>query len=475
MSSERGRVDAANNNSTAAAAAAAATTTVDCHSHLVSYSSSNSSCVIRSSTSQCEIKVTKKRYLIMVLFALYSMSNAFQWIQYSIVADKISKYYNVSTIAVNWTSIFYMILYAPLVLPGTWILNRKGLRFCVLAGSAGTCLGSWIKCASVDQNGFTVTMIGQAIVAASQIFVLNLPPQIAAVWFGADEVSTATSFGVFGNQIGIALGFLIPPLLLQGSKDPSDIEYGLTLLFYSTAIITSVLFVVKLLLFDDAPPYPPSKAAAYAKVIGDMTPCNGSPDKSSDTEAGTKKKAASNDIHILKSLFTNVNYILILITYGLNVGVFYAISTVLGQLVELSFPGTEVEAGLMGLIIIIAGIFGSVICGIILDKTHKFKETTIFVYIFSLFGTIAFALALKAPFIWPLFPISALLGFFMTGYLPIGFEFAAEVSYPNPEGTSAGLLNAAAQVIKSSSSSLHYYLLAAGKILTNHLIVLLFL
>lgn len=34
----------------------------------------------------------------------------------------------------------------------------------------------------------------------------------------------------------------------------------------------------------------------------------------------------------------------------------------------------------------------------------------------------------------------------MTGYLPIGFEFAAEVSYPQPEGTSAGLLNMAAQI-----------------------------
>lgn len=36
--------------------------------------------------------------------------------------------------------------------------------------------------------------------------------------------------------------------------------------------------------------------------------------------------------------------------------------------------------------------------------------------------------------------------FFMTGYLPVGFEFAAELTYPEPEGTSAGLLNAAAQV-----------------------------
>ena len=34
----------------------------------------------------------------------------------------------------------------------------------------------------------------------------------------------------------------------------------------------------------------------------------------------------------------------------------------------------------------------------------------------------------------------------MTGYLPIGFEFASELTYPEPEGTSSGLLNMSAQV-----------------------------
>jgi len=34
----------------------------------------------------------------------------------------------------------------------------------------------------------------------------------------------------------------------------------------------------------------------------------------------------------------------------------------------------------------------------------------------------------------------------MTGYLPVGFEFAAEITYPESEGTSAGLLNASAQL-----------------------------
>lgn len=38
--------------------------------------------------------------------------------------------------------------------------------------------------------------------------------------------------------------------------------------------------------------------------------------------------------------------------------------------------------------------------------------------------------------------------FFMTGYLPLGFEFAVELTYPESEGTSSGLLNCSAQVYR---------------------------
>lgn len=36
--------------------------------------------------------------------------------------------------------------------------------------------------------------------------------------------------------------------------------------------------------------------------------------------------------------------------------------------------------------------------------------------------------------------------FFMTGYLPVGYELAAELTYPESEGTSSGMLNAVVQV-----------------------------
>lgn len=105
-------------------------------------------------------------------------------------------------------------------------------------------------------------------------------------------------------------------------------------------------------------------------------------------------------IQSLKNLMTNRNFIFLLLSYGINVGVFYAISTLLNpvqcasstlaqpeakltneslslrlslQVVLKYYPGHEVDTGRIGLSIVLAGMLGSVVSGIVLDKTHKFK------------------------------------------------------------------------------------------------------
>ncbi|XP_017492733.1 PREDICTED: uncharacterized MFS-type transporter C09D4.1-like, partial [Rhagoletis zephyria] len=94
----------------------------------------------------------------------------------------------------------YMIVYIPLIFPGSWFLDKMGLRITALVGVVGTCIGSWIKVFSVQPDLFYVTFIGQTIVALSQVCILSLPARIAAVWFGPHQVSSACSVGVFGNQ-----------------------------------------------------------------------------------------------------------------------------------------------------------------------------------------------------------------------------------------------------------------------------------
>ena len=50
---------------------------------------------------------------------------------------------------------------------------------------------------------FWLTFIAQTIVGSSQVFILGIPPRLAAVWFGPEQVSTACAAGVFGNQVHI--------------------------------------------------------------------------------------------------------------------------------------------------------------------------------------------------------------------------------------------------------------------------------
>jgi hypothetical protein len=69
-------------------------------------------------------KIYRRRWLMLGIFVLVSMINAFQWIQFSIITDVIANYYQVTNDDVNWTSLVYMIVYIPLIFPGAWIMDR---------------------------------------------------------------------------------------------------------------------------------------------------------------------------------------------------------------------------------------------------------------------------------------------------------------------------------------------------------------
>lgn len=72
-----------------------------------------------------ETKVYGRRWLMLAMFVTLSMTSAFQWIMYSIISDAIVEYYKVEAFAVDWTSMIYMVTYIPLILPGSWLLDKK--------------------------------------------------------------------------------------------------------------------------------------------------------------------------------------------------------------------------------------------------------------------------------------------------------------------------------------------------------------
>ncbi|XP_048392657.1 feline leukemia virus subgroup C receptor-related protein 1 isoform X1 [Stegostoma tigrinum] len=372
-----------------------------------------------------QTRVYWNRFVILIVFSLYSMVNAFQWIQYSIIANIFCYFYQVSYEQIDWLSVVYMLVYVPLIFPAAWLLDKKGLRTVALLGSGLNCIGAWIKIASVRQDLFGVTMFAQTVCSIAQIFILGLPSRVASVWFGPKEVSTACATAVLGNQLGVAFGFLLPPILVPNTRDDLNVmAKNISILFYGTAAIATVLFFMVVAVFKEKPPLPPSQSQAVLL----------------DTPNDYSYKQS------IVNLFKNVPFVLLLLSYGILTGSYYSVGTLLNQMIITYYEGEELNAGRIGLTLVVSGMVGSIISGCWVDRTKTYKQTTLAVYIISFIGMLVFTFTLNLGYIQIVFVTAGALGFFMTGYLPLGFEFGVEITYPEPEGTSSGLLNASAQL-----------------------------
>lgn len=396
-----------------------------------------------------DIKPTRKRYLILLLFCLHSAINAAQWIYLSSITSTVSKYYQVDNMAVNWTSMVYMLVYIPLVVPSTWLFERIGMRDSILLGSLGTSAGSIIKCFSCQPGRFGLLMLGQTLVAISQLFVLSVPPRLASVWFPDHQVSLANACGVFGNQFGIALGFVVPQLVIaDGLGSLEQISSNLFALFVGIALVSCCVSLLIMFLFDRTPSKPPGLARLQQIKQEELAMAEAGATPLVIDGINVNQKSAYGFGALLRDLLTELNFVLLMASYGLNVGVFYAISTVLNQMISRHWLAEANRlVGQLGLLLVVSGMFGSVISGLILDRTRMYRLVNASLYTFSLVSLCLFTITLE----WrhnmtALYLVVALLGYFMTGYLFIGYEMSNEITWPRPESVTAGLLNLSAQV-----------------------------
>uniref|UniRef100_UPI00358E823F heme transporter FLVCR2-like isoform X2 n=1 Tax=Myxine glutinosa TaxID=7769 RepID=UPI00358E823F len=371
-----------------------------------------------------ETRVYRRRWGILALFCLHSMSNSFQWIEFSILNDVFTRFYHVQTSDIDWLSLTYMFTYLILFVPVTWILSHRGLRFMALVANILNCLGAWVKALGVRPDLFWVAVFGQTLCGVAQVFILSMPPLIAAVWFGPTEVSTACAIGVFGNQIGTAIGFLVPPLLVPNESNDGSLAWDIRLLLFGIAGFNSIVLILVILFYEDKPPHPPSIAQATAM----------------DNSARESYK------NCISSLIHNKDFLLLALCYGLSAGAYYSLATLLNQTVLHYYPGEEVETGWIGLTIVVTGVVSALIAGFWLDKTHTYKMTILVVNILTFITMVVYTFTMDLGHIWVIFITAGILGFFLTSCLPIGFEFAAELTYPHSEGISSGFLNGCVQV-----------------------------
>lgn len=323
--------------------------------------------------------------------------------------------------------------------PAMWLLDRYGMKITCCTGAFLNAIGSLIKCFSVHPDRWWIAFTGQIICACAQAFTLGIPPYLAATWFSSNSVSTVTAIAVFGNQVGIALGFFIPPMLIPDVHDLILIGIRLRILYYVIGTVCVVCFVLMIIVFRRAPPTPPSRAQEKALQIVEQ-----------------------NYGQTLKRLLTNRWFLLLLLSYGLNTGAFYSISTVLNPVYMFYYKETTSQAsryaGIIGMLLVLGGIIGSLIGGYILDKSKAYKKVTLGVYLLSFFSMVLFTSTIHLH-AYIAFITMTIVGFFMTGYLPVGFEYGVEITYPENEAISSSLLNVSAQIFGLCVTQFQEYLI----------------
>ncbi|VEN43633.1 unnamed protein product [Callosobruchus maculatus] len=373
------------------------------------------------------IRVYKRRWIILLIYITYNTISSFQWIEYSIITNLVMDYYNVDASTVDWTAMSFMVAWPVLVFPASFIVDKLGLRAAALIGAFLTAIGAAIKLFAYGRDLFYVVLIGQTVVAISQVFILNLPPKIAVTWFKPSEVSTVCSLGVFGMALGIALGFLLPPVIVKNHENVDDIGADINVMCWGTAIAIAPVALTVLFYFPEEPPYPPSQAQLEGRE---------------NKEVVNFKVFAES----LKVLFKNKAFLIHAFSYGLNLAIYSAIGTLLNQFILNYFEEAQEDAGRMGLVMILVGMLGSILVGVVLDKTHRYKEAAIFVFLMSAISMGGFLFALEMRSKWMIYVTIGVFGFFLNAYLPAGIEFATEITFPSPESTVAGLLFAISQV-----------------------------
>lgn len=408
------------------------------------------------------IQTSRRRWFVLPVFTMVTFLTAFHWMIIAIVPDITSKYYMVSETIIIWSTTTYMVVYCFTVWLAFWLMNAKGLRYLVIMASGASMVGAAFKFLSTFGRQFWLYELGQICCAFAEAFAICLPARIAAVWFPSNEVSTATSIGVFGNQFGIAMSFVIPTYIMTGPIETESHDSNLTIesteywydnedseaflevksqmvkMMAITLIACTAVFIMACIIFEDAPKYAPSRARQ----------------RSVSKAASAQQNQTTKEI--LKSylrLISSKNFILLCVGYGLLVGSYYSLSGNINKLVtpnlgdDISQKDKSKHAGKMGLIMIVAGSVASLAAGCILDAAKKYKLISVVCYLLTFMMYIVWTFVLRMENLLLDYVIVGVLGFFMTGYLPIGFEFASEISWPESETTSSGFLNLAAMLV----------------------------
>ncbi len=341
-----------------------------------------------------------------------------QWLTHAAVARPAAVFYDgqfnpESFFNIDFLAMSYMIIYVLISFPASYIIDTYGIKIGLSIGALLTGVFALIK--GLAAANFTMVIIGQIGLAIAQPFILNAVTAVSVRWFPLNERGLAAGMSALAQYLGIVIAMLVTPLLI--GSDPNLPGYGegfeKMLLIYG--LITFAAAVLVFIFIREHPPTPPS-GEEYVRL-------------------SFRKGFAL--------MLRNRNMLITIFLFFIGLGIFNAVSALTDAIA--AHAGVADSDGLIGGLMLIGGIIGAVVIPILSDKYRKRKLFLVICLAGMIPGLFLMAFASKLfadPSSIYTFTIigSFILGFFVMSAGPIGFQYAAEVSYPAPESASQSIL-----------------------------------
>jgi sugar phosphate permease len=348
---------------------------------------------------QTSFKVYGYRWIMLLAYMFAVAINQLLWITFAPITSDATKFYRVSDLSIGLLSLIFMIVYIFVSIPASWAIDTWGIRVAVGIGAALTGIFGLLR--GVFASDYNLVLVAQIGIAIGQPFILNAVTTVAARWFPIQERATAAGLGSLAIYLGILVGLALTPyLIIQSSIGTMLVIYGIV------SLIAAVVFFGVARERPPTPPCPPGQDERSLVLDG------------------------------LKQTLSKRGFLLLMVIFFVGLGVFNAVTTWIEEIVRpRGFLTTQ--AGDAGGLMIVGGIIGALIIPILSDHFRKRTPFLVLALAGATVGLVGFTYAINY---WLLLASAFVLGFFLLSAGPVGFQYAAEVAYPAPEGTSNGLL-----------------------------------
>jgi predicted MFS family arabinose efflux permease len=318
------------------------------------------------------------RWLVLFSFVLTGLLSQLIWITFAPILSITTQTYGVSEADVGNLSLVFPLVYIIFSIPAGYFIDSYGFRKSVLLGTGFMAVFGLLRAFSPN---FTFLLIFQALAAIGQPLIMNSISKLVKGWFPKKESGLATGIGSLSLYLGIILALVVSPLLAE------SFQLNFVLVFYGGF----ALFILAVFYF-----------------AGKESPNQ------------TKEKDSLRISEFFK-VFKNRNIILLSALFLIGMGIFTAFTTWIEPILGAQNVSKE-TAGLLGGVMIIGGIAGSMVIPALSDKFKNLKKPFVACFFVSAFLWF-FASVLYGPSLvgLVLFP----LGFFFMTTLPLGLELSA--------------------------------------------------